>query len=266
VAKNFVYVGSWLDDNKNNGGLRLYEQDSMTGELKFVEEYVKDLAVGSLCISPDRKYLYALDEIKRKPGRISCGGSVYAFAIDQDSGRLAYINSIPTAGAFPCYITIDSTGRYLLAVNYGSEDVTIRYVQDDNGSYVLQHSFDEASAVVIRTGNNGRLDGIADLARIEGTPSKAYEYFQSSPHPHSINIDPSDDFALITDRGCDQLIMYRLDRSSGKLARADILRTKKRCRPAQFSIPSYSAVFLCRLRTDALCHRLQVRPANREDI
>ncbi|PYG90261.1 6-phosphogluconolactonase [Ruminiclostridium sufflavum DSM 19573] len=226
MARNFVYVGSWLDDAKENGGIHLYEQEEDTGRLRHVEDYASEMSVGFFCISPDKKYLYAVDEIKRKPDKILCGGSVHAFSIDQGSGRLTHINSVPTAGIFPCYITIDSQGRYLFVANYGSEDVTINSEVDENGRYFLRHKFDEASVAVIKICGGGKLDGVIDLVTLNGVPSKAYEYFQSSPHPHSISISPSDEMVLVTDRGCDELLMYGFDSCSGKLKLLEVLKTR----------------------------------------
>jgi 6-phosphogluconolactonase len=44
---------------------------------------------------------------------------------------------------------------------------------------------------------------------------------QESAHPHSINVDPSDRFAIVCDLGQDRVFVYRLDAASGTLTPND---------------------------------------------
>lgn len=228
--KNLLYISSWAANtppvfqdifgfSKQSGGIHLFEQDTNNGSLIHVADYRQDLTIGYFCISPDKKFLYAINEIRQEPGFGSPGGTVHAFSIDPASGKLSYINGIPTAGVFPCYMTIDRNGKYLFIANYGGEGdfFTVHSEIDNTGSYRLVKHFDESSVVVVKINNEGSLNEVCALYPQMGKPSKKNAWLQSSPHAHSINISQSNKLLLITDRGCDKLLMYGFNSENGLL-------------------------------------------------
>ena len=224
---NILFVGSWLNAERKNGGIHLFEHDTETQRLVHLESYLDNISAGAICLSKDKKFLYAVDEVKHSNNYPFFGGTVYAFSIDRDSGKLEYLNSIATCGVFPNYITIDSSGKYLLITNYGSEDFLVHSTKT-NGDVKLEKIYDEANVVSISINGDGSLGKIAAIYRHNNKPSLAYERLQSSPHPHSVNLSPSGSFALVTDRGCDQLVFYKLNKTNGSLDHiADIDIQKK---------------------------------------
>ena len=68
-----------------------------------------------LCLSPDRKYLYAVVEAGSYKGQ--AGGGVAAFEV-QGGGTLRFINDSSTGGAGPCYVSVSADGQSLYAANY----------------------------------------------------------------------------------------------------------------------------------------------------
>lgn len=132
---------------------------------------------------------------------------------------MTHLNNISTCGVFPNYIAIDAAGKYLAISNYGSEDYLVRAAVKKDGTYFIEKYYDEASIITISLRADGSLDKICDLYKHEDTPSRAFELYQSSPHPHSINIAPLSSMVLVTDRGCDELVMYYLDMNQGSLER-----------------------------------------------
>lgn len=224
-GRSFVYIGSWKDDGTKAGGIHLYELDKNSGELIHREDYCPQLAVGSFCVTQDKRFLYAVDEQKQSGGVSWVGGSIYAFAICREDGRLTPIDSISSGGVFPNDIAVDNTERYLTVSNYGSEDYVIKTVKNKNGTYELEKIYEEAGVVTVSIKENGCFDRLCDLYCHTDEPSRAFELFQSSPHPHSVNTAPLAPFLLAADRGCDELVMYRLDEENGFMERVCRYRT-----------------------------------------
>jgi DNA-binding beta-propeller fold protein YncE len=67
-------------------------------------------ATGAVTLSPDGKYLYAVD----------AGNADRAVFAVAESGKLTLIGRYPTGGTLPARITINSAGKYLYVLNTGS--------------------------------------------------------------------------------------------------------------------------------------------------
>lgn len=119
MAENYLYAGSWLDDSGNaGGGIHLYKIRE-NGELELLEHVAENVAAGYIAISADKKYLYTVNEIKRRPDVVKTEGGIYAYAINQKDGSLQELNHISSCGVFPNYLVLSSDGRYLYGINYG---------------------------------------------------------------------------------------------------------------------------------------------------
>ncbi len=136
-------------------------------------------------VHPNRKFVYAVDESRE--------GSVHSFAVEAGTGKLKALNVVSTRGNGPCYISLDHTGRYLMAANYGSGSVIVYPVKADG-------SLGEATAFDQHKGKG------ADPSRQEG------------PHAHWIEAAPGNKFVLSADLGLDKVLVYRFDDSKGTLA------------------------------------------------
>ena len=69
-----------------------------------------------LALSPDRRHLYAVNEVDDYLGEKS--GSVTSFAVEGASGKLSTINTVSSAGSGPCKVTVDLTGKAVFVANY----------------------------------------------------------------------------------------------------------------------------------------------------
>ncbi len=217
MKKGYLYAGSWLNETGlSGGGIHLFLQDR-SGTLKLIDHYREDIAAGYICISSDRKYLYVVDEIKRKPGTVETEGSIYAFQIDQQDGSLTEMNHIATCGVFPNYLVLSPDNRTLFGINYGSEDIVIRSKCNKNGTYSLEHVYEESSIFSVSVHSDGSLGSIKDMKVVTGEPSRYFEWFQASPHPHCIGIDPAGRMLLVADRGCDQIITCNCAEENGTM-------------------------------------------------
>lgn len=83
------------------------------------------VTVGSpsfLALTPDRKFLYAVNE---------SGGTVGAFSVNPTNGELKLLNQLSTKGGSPAHIVVDKSGRNVIVANYGGGSVTVFPILSD---------------------------------------------------------------------------------------------------------------------------------------
>jgi 6-phosphogluconolactonase len=184
----WVYIG-----NGSNDGIALLKLDTVAGTLTTAGIACPARGPGFLAISPDQKFLYAAVTIKTP--RASIGG-VEGFSIDADTGKLAAINSQSAEGDGTAFVSVDPSGKNVLAANYGSATVAVLPI-DSNGH------LSPATSVVQELGSS------IDPKR------------QTHAYAHSINCDPAGKFAISCDLGADRLFVYKFDAIAGKLTPND---------------------------------------------
>lgn len=180
-----VYIGNYT--RGDDAAIHYGEVDQSTGAITMLGSTPCEDAPSFLRVHPSGRFLFAVSETNQHDG----GGAVSAFSLDPDSGDLQFINLQPTVGS-PCHNSIDATGKYVLCANYGGGNISMFPIADD-----------------------GSLGEMCDFQQHEG--SSVNEKRQTEPHAHSINIDPSNRFALCADLGLDQVVIYGLDLAGGKL-------------------------------------------------
>jgi len=121
-----------------------------------------------LALSPDRKVLYAVNEVGDFGGQHS--GAVSAFSIEAGSGKLSPLNERPSGGSGPCHLAVDPSGKALLVANYGS-----------------------GSVAAFRLEADGRLG--EQVSQIQHHGSSVNPQRQEGPHAHYITADPGNRFA-----------------------------------------------------------------------
>lgn len=193
-GKYFVYVGTYTGEGSKSKGIYAYRYDSATSELSPIGLVAETINPSFLAVHPNHRFLYAVNEITSYKGQSS--GGVSAFAIDRATGKLTFLNEVPSRGADPCYVTIDKGGKYVLVANYTGGSVATFPILDDG-------RLGEASAFVRHTGHG------ANPERQEG------------PHAHSIDLSPDNRFALVDDLGLDELLVYHFDSAKGSLTPND---------------------------------------------
>lgn len=183
-----LYVGTYTTGKSE--GIYVYRFDPHSGKLTHLTT-VRDVVDPSfLTISPDRRFLYAVNETEEFEGKKS--GAVSAFAIDQRSGDLRFLNQRASMGGSPCYVDVDLKGRFVLVANYGGGNVSVLPVKRD-----------------------GSLGAVTESKQHEG--SSANKERQAGPHAHCIMLDTANRFAYSCDLGTDKIMIYRFDARSGRL-------------------------------------------------
>ena len=194
AGKYLVYVGTYTEEGSKSKGIYAYRYDAGSGEITALGLAAETTNPSFVAPHPNGKYLYAVNEVGNYKGPNS--GGVSAFAIDQATGKLTFLNEVASRGADPCYITVDKTGKYVLVANYTGGSVAVFPVLADG-------KLGEASSFVQHTGKG------PDPKRQEG------------PHAHSIDLSPDNRFAMVDDLGLDELLVYKFDSAKGALTPND---------------------------------------------
>jgi len=180
---DLLYVGTYTDGGRSEG-IYLVRMDRRSGHLRRVGSVAAGANPSFLAIHPNRRVLYAVNELEQYNGRPT--GAVSAFAIAKDTGALTPLNEQPSEGGAPCYVSLDRSGRVVLVANYVGGNIAL-----------------------LPLGANGALGPAAQVVQHTGTGPNGER--QEAPHAHCILADPSNRFVLAADLGADRVFVYRLD-------------------------------------------------------
>jgi 6-phosphogluconolactonase len=204
-----LYIGTYT--SKGSEGIYVYKFNAETGDLGKLHT-VKDVVQPSfLTIDKSRKYLYAVNETEEFEGKKS--GAVSAFAIDQKTGDLKFLNKQPSLGGAPCFITVSNNEKFVLVANYLGGNVSVFPIEA-----------------------GGKLGASVDLQQNNGSgPNKDR---QEAAHAHSIDLDKKNKFAVACDLGVDKVFIYEFDDKTGKLKpnpNQNVFQTKPGAGPRHFA-------------------------------
>lgn len=192
--KYIFYVGTYTEEGSKSKGIYAYRFDPESGQITSLGLAAETINPSFVALSPNGRFLYAVNEVGNYKGPDS--GGVSAFAIDRATGKLTFLNEVPSHGADPCYITVDKTGKYVLVANYTGGSLAEFPVLADG-------KLGEASAVLQHSGH--------------GTNPQR----QEKAHVHSVDLSPDNRFAMVDDLGLDELFVYKFNSSNGSLTPND---------------------------------------------
>jgi 6-phosphogluconolactonase len=193
-GKYLFYVGTYTEEGSKSKGIYAYRFDASTSEITPLGLAAETANPSFVAPHPNGRFLYAVNEVGNYKGPNS--GGVSAFSIDQATGKLTFLNEVPSRGADPCYIIVDPSGKHVLVANYTGGSIAVFPVLADG-------KLGEASAFVQHTGH--------------GTDPKR----QEGPHAHSIDLSHDNHFAMVDDLGLDELLVYKFDSAKGSLTPND---------------------------------------------
>jgi 6-phosphogluconolactonase len=184
------YVGTYTQEGSKSKGIYAYRFDTTTGQSTSLGLAAETTNPSFVALHPNGRFLYAVNELGNYKGPNS--GGVSAFSVDGATGKLTFLNEVPSRGGDPCYIIVDKSGKWVLVANYTGGSIAVFPVLPDG-------KLGEASTFVQHTGHG------ADPKRQEG------------PHAHSIDLSPDNRLAFVDDLGLDELLVYKFDSSKGSL-------------------------------------------------
>lgn len=187
-----VYIGTYTKDASK--GIYCWRLETGSGKLTPLGLAGEAVNPSFLAIHPNQRFLYAVNEVSNVDGQK--GGAVTAFAMDRKTGKLTMLNRVSSKGSGPCYVSVDKSGKAVMVANYNSGSVALMPLKEDG-------TLQEASSFIQHAGT------VADAKR------------QGGPHAHCIKPSPDNRFAVVTDLGLDEVLVYKLDPAKGMLAPND---------------------------------------------
>jgi 6-phosphogluconolactonase len=164
-------------------GLYVYYVNKNTGTVKEIAESEAGPNPDFICNSIKRKLIYTINEVS-KFNNIQGGGLT---TIKYEGNNFQKISELRIPKGGPCHISISPGEDYLLIASYGS-----------------------GSAAVVRLDENGIPESVTDTIVYEAPGGK-------ESHPHMITFDPAGRKVYLTDLGLDRIMVYDLDKTSGRL-------------------------------------------------
>jgi 6-phosphogluconolactonase len=190
---HLVLLGTYTRDGSR--GIYRVHLDGHTGALSRPELAAVTPDPTFLALNADQTCLYANCVEGRYRG--GPGGAIAAFAFSAATGRLRHLDTEPTGGAFTSFVTVDPTGRWVLAPSGPGGTVT---------EFPVERS--------------GALGPRVRVLTITGPPGPVAGR-QGRPYPHSVWFAPDDRFFFVADLGSDRVDGYRFDAATGAIEPAD---------------------------------------------
>jgi 6-phosphogluconolactonase len=186
----------------NGRGIHLFQVNRTTGALMPASIHEMGTSPSCLALSSSGTRLYSANETDRVGEDKE--GTVSAFAIQRADGKLKLLNTVPSGGAGPTFVSIHPSGRFLLVANYFGGSVAVLPILAD-----------------------GRLGTATDIQKDAGKvgPTRATNAPPGSfavsghdrTHAHMIQSDPSGRFVLHADLGLDRIFVWKFDPKKGVL-------------------------------------------------
>src|SRR5215831_17389534 len=182
-TEKYLLVGTYTTGKSE--GIYVYKFNTQTGEVKFVSAAKADNP-SFIMVSPNQKFVYAVNENGDDKG------SIAAYSFDKKTGTLTYLNKQPSGGDHPCFVNVDSRGKWVVAGNYTGGSLSVLPVKADG-------SLEAPKQVIKHEGHSVNKDR------------------QEKPHVHSTNLSPDYKYLFVPDLGIDKVMIYSFNDNTGEL-------------------------------------------------
>jgi 6-phosphogluconolactonase len=166
-------------------------------ELKYIITGIENPSY--LQVSPRNNTFYVVSEVNHFENQGT--GLVYSYLVNIENDKVVPINRKMTYGEEPCYITLDRNEKYIAVANYSGGNIAMFSIELD-----------------------GSVGDLTDIVEHRGKSINRTR--QDRPHPHCIAFDTNNEHLLVTDLGCDEIVVYGFAINSGKLQKNATQRTR----------------------------------------
>jgi 6-phosphogluconolactonase len=178
-----VVVGCFSETG--DSGLIVYDFNLSDGNLKLLSGSNAGPNPSYFCISKTRKLIYAANEVSEFNG--VKGGGLTTLKYTGNFENIEKVNEIPVPNGGPCFISVTPGNDFLLISNYAG-----------------------GSVAVVKLDEKGIPERVSDtiIYNIIG---------ENHSHAHMISADPAGKRIYVTDLGLNRIMIYTLDKLTGKL-------------------------------------------------
>ena len=215
AGKLLAYVGTFssplsdvlptqVDLPPGNGrGIHIFEVNRQTGAWSPVGEVRMGTSPSCLAVNADGTRLYSANETDRVVDGKQ--GSVSAFAINRQTGALELLNTVPSGGAGPTYVSLHPAGKHLLVANYFGGSIAVLPITTDGRLAPASDVRDDAGAI--------------GPTKAKNAPPGSFAFSgHDRTHAHQIAAAPGGRFVLHVDLGLDKIYVWKFDAATGKLS------------------------------------------------
>jgi 6-phosphogluconolactonase len=190
----------------NGRGIHIFNVDRNTGAMTPAGIFEIDTSPSCLVPNAARTRLYSTNETDRVGDKKE--GSVSAFDINRDDGKLKLLGTVHSGAAGPTYASLHPSGRFLLVANYFGGAISVLPILSDG-------RLGEPTDVKTDTGKIGP-------ARPTNLPIGSFAFSgHDRTHDHMVEADPSGKFVLHVDLALDKIFIWKFDDQHGKLTPND---------------------------------------------
>ena len=190
----------------NGRGIHYYQVDRTKGAMTPSGVYELGTSPNCLALNAAGTRLYSSNETDRV-GEAN-EGTVSAFAINRADGQLTLLNTVPSGGAGPTYVSIHPSEKFVMVANYFGGSVAVLPVQPDGRLGAATDVRQDAGSVGPRKATNA--------------PPGSFAFSgHDRTHAHMIQADPAGRFVLHADLGLDRIFVWKFDERTGVLTPND---------------------------------------------
>lgn len=175
----YLLVGTYTSGSSE--GLYIYRFDTITGKSEY-KSLTRISNPSFLTVSNDEKFVYTVSENDDETAAAN------AFSVNKKEGKLELLNSQPTGGAAPCYITADSERVHVITANYSGGNLTL-----------------------FKTKKDGMLNPASQVSNYLG--NSIHPERQGKPHLHCIEYSPDGQYLFANDLGTDKIYKYQVNKT-----------------------------------------------------
>jgi 6-phosphogluconolactonase len=198
-----LFTGTYTKGQEK--GFFIFDLNREAGTFKLVSESDAGPDPSYFCMSKNRDFIYAANEVNNFKG--VKGGGVTVLRYDAAAGTAKKIGDLAVPNGGPAYIAISPNDDYLLLANYSG-----------------------GSVAVVKINAGGIPVSVTDTIIYKAVDGKV-------SHAHMVSFDPSGKRVYVTDLGLDRVVAYSFDAVSGKLKQMPngIVRFPKGAGPRHFT-------------------------------
>jgi 6-phosphogluconolactonase len=184
--KEILFIGTYTKkeghvDGKGKG-VYVYAMDKKTGELTYVSTSDEIISPSYITVSKDGKHVYAANEFD---GGEEGYATLTALKYNPDLKTLSFLNEVSALGQYPCFISMDNSGGFIMAANYVGGSVELHPVLED-----------------------GLIGEALSYKRHYGQSENPR---QEAAHAHQIVQMPNSNLVFAVDLGANKVYEYELD-------------------------------------------------------
>lgn len=185
--KEILYIGTYSQNDSQ--GIYVLDFDRSTLSASILQTIHDKNSPTFLALHPSKKYLYAA--YREGKNAEDSNGTIASYAIDKRTGRLSLINQVSSAGASPCHISVDPTGKVVFVSHYQGGNLA-----------------------TFKVAPSGAISDAVSVIQHQGS---SVHPNQTKPHMHAMIPSLDGKWVYASDLGIDQILKYEVNPKKGSV-------------------------------------------------